>query len=943
MTVKLSSLRFSVEFDASKYVKGMNAKVAADQKGIASAESLGAALAAEDAAAGKVARGVEQMSRAWINGYGSSSKFQTGLKQINDAMDRGQISSSRASLLVEGLSRKYGQLANAAQLAQRGFVQLAPAVEIANTKLAQHAQIAAQAANENQRAARLSTSSGTGAAISAGLSPLTSQLGVAGLGLSGLSAGAATIAASVAGITAASVAIAKAGDEWTTYTNRLKAAGEGQALVNRRMSELTDIALRSRSQLAPTIDLYAGISKSTQELGKSQADVARVTETIAKAFTVGGQSAATASGAILQLNQAFAAGALRGDELNSVLEGAPPLARLIATEFGIGVGELKKFGEEGKLNADRVFDAFLKGSKEIDATFNATIMTMAQSATNAGTALTQFGAEMDSLLGISQRVAGGLVGVANAIRGVTAAAVGLRDARGLGEIQTLTANIASAERQIAELEGRRDYASRTDTVRLRQQLEQDRAAFDRLTSDRIKNMVEPAPKILLNGEGMLTTERAARTLQKGLEDLSQAEKTVARDGMESVARATAEATDRFNERAKIVAQMRKDGVENAKVADFEARSQKLLATEIKKANDAAAKKGGGGASRGAEDAFQRSVITAQGRTRAMEEEIRLVGLGGSALEAMRLQIDLETQAKRRGLEVTGAISAAIMKEVEARRLAAQALAEAKLAYDIEFERAQLGRTPGDQQIASRLRSSGLGLDSAFADAMRLNSLLSDTKGLLTDAAKGFLSDLRQGVSLSDALNRQADRLVERLMSAAVDQAIAGLFAGLGKGGGFDLLSLLGFGGGGSSSNGGWATVAQKSAKGNVFGYDNVIPFARGGAFTNRVVDRPTIFPFAKGTGLMGEAGPEAVMPLRRDSAGRLGVVAAGAGGAQFNMTVVNNTGAEVKTEKRKNDSGGFDIVTMIDNTVAGRMASPGSESNRALRTNFGAKQQLTRR
>lgn len=57
-----------------------------------------------------------------------------------------------------------------------------------------------------------------------------------------------------------------------------------------------------------------------------------------------------------------------------------------------------------------------------------------------------------------------------------------------------------------------------------------------------------------------------------------------------------------------------------------------------------------------------------------------------------------------------------------------------------------------------------------------------------------------------------------------------------------------------------------SAKGNVFGPSGLVPFARGG-----VVDRPTLFPFARGTGLMGEAGPEGILPLKRTAGGELGV------------------------------------------------------------------------
>ena len=61
---------------------------------------------------------------------------------------------------------------------------------------------------------------------------------------------------------------------------------------------------------------------------------------------------------------------------------------------------------------------------------------------------------------------------------------------------------------------------------------------------------------------------------------------------------------------------------------------------------------------------------------------------------------------------------------------------------------------------------------------------------------------------------------------------------------------------------------KPSAKGNVFAQNGIQAFARGG-----IVDKPTLFPFAKGTGLMGEAGPEAIMPLKRGADGKLGVAA----------------------------------------------------------------------
>ena len=65
-----------------------------------------------------------------------------------------------------------------------------------------------------------------------------------------------------------------------------------------------------------------------------------------------------------------------------------------------------------------------------------------------------------------------------------------------------------------------------------------------------------------------------------------------------------------------------------------------------------------------------------------------------------------------------------------------------------------------------------------------------------------------------------------------------------------------------------------------FSQGRVMPFAKGG-----VLDGPTTFPMRGATGLMGEAGPEAIMPLARGADGRLGVRSAGGGSVNVNMHI----------------------------------------------------------
>lgn len=214
-------------------------------------------------------------------------------------------------------------------------------------------------------------------------------------------------------------------DVWTSARSKIAAAGEELDNVAARQSQLADLAIASRANLGAVVDLYTGLRRSTAELGASQAQVLKVTETISKAFAVSGASSETAAGAIVQLNQALAAGALRGDELNSVLEGAPTLARLIASEFGVSVGQLKTLGEAGKLTADKVFGAILKGAATVEAEFSKTTPTIAQSVQNITTAFTRYVGEVDQASGVSASLAGVLQGMASNMNTVAPAAAAL--------------------------------------------------------------------------------------------------------------------------------------------------------------------------------------------------------------------------------------------------------------------------------------------------------------------------------------------------------------------------------------------------------------------------------------------------------------------------------------------------------------------------------------
>ena len=121
-----------------------------------------------------------------------------------------------------------------------------------------------------------------------------------------------------------------------------------------------------------------------------------------------------------------------------------------------------------------------------------------------------------------------------------------------------------------------------------------------------------------------------------------------------------------------------------------------------------------------------------------------------------------------------------------------------------------------------------------------------------------------------------------------------------------ILGFLGLNADGNVIDGG---EVVPSAKGNVFAKNKIVPYQMGG-----IVSRPTIFPMSNGAGLMGEAGPEGILPLKRGRDGKLGVIAQG--GAGTNITVnVDASGTSVEGDEENSKDLGELIATAIQSEL----------------------------
>lgn len=194
-----------------------------------------------------------------------------------------------------------------------------------------------------------------------------------------LVAGFVTLAAVIKTISAA--------DELNSLNARLKLVTNSTDELTRAQVALFELSQRTRSSLGETVDLYTKIANATKEAGVGQETLLQVVETVNQAVQLSGAGAQAAQAALTQLGQGLASGTLRGDELNSVLEQTPALADAIAKGMGITRGELRKYGEEGKITAEQVINALQAQREEVARQFGELPITVGQSITmlrNAG-------------------------------------------------------------------------------------------------------------------------------------------------------------------------------------------------------------------------------------------------------------------------------------------------------------------------------------------------------------------------------------------------------------------------------------------------------------------------------------------------------------------------------------------------------------------------------
>ena len=235
-----------------------------------------------------------------------------------------------------------------------------------------------------------------------------------------LSVATRQLAGYMAGLVTVSAAISKM-DTYTGLQNRLKLVTNNQVELNKATEDTFRIAQKTYSAWDSVLQVYQRFSDNAKTLNLTMDDTARLTETVSKAVAISGASAAAADAALVQFGQALASGTLRGEELNSVMEQTPALAKAIAQGMGITVGELRTVAAEGKITSQEIVKALKNVQADVDALFAKTDITISQSLTLLNNEITKFVGESGKGSGAAEVLSGSIKTLAGNLDVLTSA------------------------------------------------------------------------------------------------------------------------------------------------------------------------------------------------------------------------------------------------------------------------------------------------------------------------------------------------------------------------------------------------------------------------------------------------------------------------------------------------------------------------------------------
>lgn len=631
---------------------------------------------------------------------------------------------------------------------------------------------------------------------------IAGRLGPLGSAMSSLGPAGAAAAAGIVALGAGLAKVAVAGDEAQAVIGRLKSATGSLEQARSVYASLYALSQQTGVSVAESAGAFSRFAVAAKEIGGTNDQILKLVSGIQKAGLVAGTSAAEANAAVQQLGQALASGTLQGDELRSVLENMPQLAQQLARELGVGIGELRKMGSEGKLTADIVFPALLKASEKMSAEFDKLPPSMSRSFDILGAAMLNFTAKLDEALGLSQAIARAAMAAANAVNKVSSVVAPSEREQLQAARQAAQSRMAAIQQQIAaagdirqlgigQLASPQDRTINVD--RLRQELAGAEAEWRR-HNERLQELQRDGEQERF-GQFVSAQERAAQSR---------------REAASTAYRETRLQFDKEfklrEEAAKQIAVVDKAAAEGAISAMEATRDRARINKDLQESLDKlteAEKKSTVAAARGTDEAEkaankrQAVIDKLDAEVRAASRAIGASQQGAGASREMSLALEIENRLREAGIP-------ALEKRTDAEKKAADAIAASVRQLDglkeasKKADEAAKASAKFHEDSWNELASIGERAFERLGDAM-VDAFVSGKGAAVTfaNAAKGIMSSIVTDLTKLAVVNPIMNSLFvgtngpRPTLGAALGGGVSGA-AGFGLGDALGLTSLANY-------------------------------------------------------------------------------------------------------------------------------------------------------
>jgi tape measure domain-containing protein len=611
---------------------------------------------------------------------------------------------------------------------------------------------------------------------------------------------------------------------WTRLTRSLDANSQVFGIALRSAQDLTNLANEARVDVEAYGKLYVRTSAAIRDYGFEAGTAETVTSTLAKALKLGGAAASEQASVLLQFSQALQKGKLDGDEFRSVMENAGVVQELLAKRLDVTKGQLLDMAAQGKLRINDLVGAMVDGADQVDRLYQKMPQTIDEAFAVLRNNVIRFIGEADQANGASQKIANGIVAISENLEKLAVVIGAILGSAAIRMAAFAAATVAAANpiTLLAAAIGAAavGFGVYSDEIKLTEDgavslRSATQALFEVLgETEAVKNvssvMEALSEDVLSYAESFVRwADKAAFAVAKavGLTDENAADSFL--DRVEKRAR---EIEARRAIAAKDFGKLLRDGMAG-RLDDPSKRRVDPGTKETAKATE-----------------FSRTMKQIRERTVALEAEAEVIGQTVFAQEKARAAAELrfaaaETAAKQ-GRAVTEDELAAIEKlstayaqaQAQAEFLnTLQQARETEIALRNELELVglfgeELLRARNEQELLNAARLAGVALTPELEAQIAMQSAINarlerqrelqlEIQATAKEALTSFISDMRQGISATEALgnslNKLADKLIEMAVSGLVESALGPLLGGGGGGSsGGSLLRAIGLADGG---------------------------------------------------------------------------------------------------------------------------------------------------